>query len=139
MKGVKAMKQASLAPEKTVTTLENLKEIPAGAKPRPQRRSEPEDNRTSQEIKKSVCGIEESLAETLDELERRLTFASVREQAKTEINSHPYRWGLIALGTGFAGSLFMKRDVRPGILKWSALAVRTFLPLLYGKRSPTRH
>ena len=135
---VKAFSKESLKPEKTVETLRNLKELPPGAKPVPQ--PEPEDTRTSKEIKQSVLATEARLASSLDELERRVTFAGIREHAKEGIQTHPYRWGLVAMGTGLAGSLLFKRTPKPGLLtkpsflKWTAFAVRALLPLFSGKK-----
>jgi len=132
LKGVNAMKKESLKPEKTQQTLEGMKDIPPGAKATP-KVEEPEDTRSSKEIKKSVCATEDRLSTTLGELERRLTLSSMRENAKEELGTHPYKWGLIAMGTGFASSLLMKKKVRPNFLKLSALAVRTLVPLLTKK------
>ena len=133
---VKAFSKESLKPEKTVETLQNLKELPPGAKPAPASpEPEPEDTRNSQEIKQSVLATEARLANSLDELERRLTFADFREHAKEGIQTHPYRWGLVAMGTGLAGSLLFKRSPKPGFLKWTAFAVRALLPLF----SPKKH
>jgi Putative Actinobacterial Holin-X, holin superfamily III len=132
---LKAFSKESLKPEKTVETLQNLKDLPPGAKAVPAPEPEPEDTRNSQEIKQSVLATEARLANSLDELERRLTFSDIREHAREGIQTHPYRWGLVAMGTGLAGSLLFKRPPKPGFLKWTAFAVRALLPLF----SPKKH
>ena len=138
LKGVNAIKKGSLKPEKTQETIEAMKEIAPGAKPKT-KLPEPEDNRSSQEIKKSVCATEDRISITLGELERRLTLTTMREHAKEELGTHPYKWSLIAMGTGFASSLLMKKKVRPSFLKLSALAVRTLVPLLTSKMASRKN
>jgi len=104
LKGLKAFSRESLAPQRTIETLQNLKGEAARQEPPPK-----EEKRTSQEIEESVLETEDRMAETLEELERRITLRHLRRKAQQEISSHPYRWGLVAVGTGLAGSFFLRR------------------------------
>jgi hypothetical protein len=108
--GLKAMKKESLTPERTIDTLQRVKgaeyhvEKPAEMKPK-------KDERSSEEIEKSVVKTEHRMAETLEELGDRLSMTHLRRQAKAEVQKHPYRWSLVAMGAGVCGSLIMKRKL----------------------------
>ena len=103
LKGLKAFSRESLAPQRTIETLQNLKGEAARQEPPPK-----EEKRTSQEIE-SGDERQHPAGETLEELERRITLRHLRRKAQQEISSHPYRWGLVAVGTGLAGSFFLRR------------------------------
>jgi hypothetical protein len=108
--GLKAMKKESLAPQRTIETLHRVKgtemhaQKPAAPKPK-------KDERSSAEIEKSVVRTESEMAETLEELGDRLTMTHLRRQAKAEVQRHPYKWSLVAMGAGVCGSLLMKRKL----------------------------
>ena len=51
------------------------------------------------------------MAETLEELGDRLSMTRLRRQAKVEVQKHPYRWSLVAMGAGVCGSFIMKRKL----------------------------
>jgi hypothetical protein len=49
------------------------------------------------------------MADTLSELGRRVSLTTARQHAVREIRAHPYRWGLVAMGTGLVGSFLLKK------------------------------
>jgi len=108
--GLKALKKESLTPERTIDTLQRVKgaeyhvEKPAEMKPK-------KDERSSEEIEKSVVQTEHEMAATMEELGDRLSMTHLRRQAKAEVQKHPYRWSLVAMGAGMCGSLIMKRKL----------------------------
>ena len=106
MKGIRAFKTSSFAPKRTIETWQHLKGEEAGRKHLPEPKPK---ERTSAEIEASVLATEQEMAETLEEIGDRVSLRHLREQATTEVRAHPYRWGLVAMGAGLAGSLFVKR------------------------------
>jgi hypothetical protein len=111
IKGIHAFSKANIKPEKTIETVENLKSEEGKAESAAKRveKMDEEDHRNSKEIQESVFDLEEEMADTLSELGRRVSLTSAREHANKEVRAHPYRWGLVAMGTGFAGSFFLKK------------------------------
>jgi hypothetical protein len=107
--GLKALKKESLTPERTIDTLQRVKGTEHVAEPR---ESKPKkDERTSEEIEKSVVKTESRMAATMEELGDRLTMTHLRHQANAHLHKHPYRWSLVAMGAGVCGSLLMKRKL----------------------------
>jgi hypothetical protein len=108
--GLKALKKESLTPERTIERLQRVKgtkhfvDQPTAPKPK-------KDERSSKEIEASVVQTESRMAETLEELGDRLSMTHLRRQAKVEVQKHPYRWSLVAMGAGVCGSYFMKRKL----------------------------
>jgi hypothetical protein len=106
--GLNAMKKESLTPERTIDTLHRVKrsepEKPTAPKPK-------KDERSSKEIEVAVLNTEGQMAETLEELGDRLSMTHLRRQAKAEVQRHPYRWSLVAMGAGVCGSYLMKRKL----------------------------
>jgi hypothetical protein len=104
-----ALKKESLTPERTIDTLQRVKGTEHVAKP-----TEPKpkkDERSSEEIEKSVVKTESRMAETMEELGDRLTMTHLRHQANAHVHKHPYRWSLVAMGAGVCGSILMKRKL----------------------------
>jgi hypothetical protein len=108
LKGINALKKESLVPQKTIETLRHLNGTQPVARVEPAE-MEQKKKLTSEEVEASVMAIENEMAETLEELGNRLTFTHARIKAKEQLRSHPYRWGLVALGTGLCGSYLLKR------------------------------
>ena len=102
-----ALKKGSLTPERTIETLQRVKGNEHHALKHPATRPK-KDARSSAEIEASVLQTEGLMAETLDELGDRLTMTHFRRQAKAEVQKHPYRWSLVAMGAGVCGSYLMK-------------------------------
>lgn len=107
--GLKALKKESLTPERTIDTLQRVKgteQVPKPPQPKPKK-----DDRSSEEIEKSVVRTESHMADTLEELGDRLTMRHLRHQANAHVHKHPYRWSLVAMGAGVCGSMLMKRKL----------------------------
>src|SRR6266481_1755198 len=110
LSGLKALKKQSLTPERTIESLQRVKgtnhhvDRPTAPKPK-------KDGRSSAEIERSVVRTETQMAETLEELGDRLSMTHLRTQAKAEVQKHPYRWSLVAMGAGVCGSYIMKRKL----------------------------
>ena len=110
LKGIKALKAASFAPKRTIETLQNLKgnEMARELEPAAEKKT---DHRSSDEIKDSVVATEQKMAETLEALSARVTLKHFRRQADAEVRKHPYRWGIVAMGTGMLGSIVFRRKL----------------------------
>jgi len=106
--GLKALKKESLTPERTIDTLQRVKgtehHVEKHAETKPKK-----DERSSEEIEKSVVRTESRMAQTMEELGDRLTMTHLRHQATEHLHKHPYRWSLVAMGAGVCGSMLMKR------------------------------
>jgi len=110
LSGIKALKKESLTPERTIESLQRVK----GTKQYVDKPTAPKaqkDERSSAEIEESVFRTESQMAETLEELGDRLSMTHLRRQAKVEVQKHPYRWSLVAMGAGVCGSFIMKRKL----------------------------
>lgn len=108
LSGLKALKKESLTPERTIETLQRVKGTEPLAMKHPATRAK-KDELSSAEIEAAVLQTENLMAETLEELGDRLTMTHLRRQAKAEVQKHPYRWSLVAMGAGVCGSYLMKR------------------------------
>jgi len=107
--GLKALKKESIAPERTIETLQRVRGTRNHvAKPTAPK---PKDERSSEQIEAAVVQTEARMAETLEELGDRLSMTHLRRQAKVEVQKHPYRWSLVAMGAGVCGSYIMKRKL----------------------------
>src|SRR5262249_12750428 len=111
IKAIKAFPKETVTPKKTIHTIQVLKGSEAEALEKPEA-EKPKDQRTTDQIEASVLRTEEEMGQTLIELGHRVTLAHARKKADEEVRSHPYRWGLVAMGTGFLGSLLIGRKFR---------------------------
>ena len=111
LKGIKTLKNARLAPERTIRTLQELKgndsahystEVQNQAGPTP----------SSAEMQARVEATENRMGETLDELGRRLSPQHINAEVKKRIQANPYRSGFIAMAAGLLGGLFVRRKIR---------------------------
>jgi hypothetical protein len=109
MKALKAFKVASLAPEKTLQTLKELKLGEHGHEPTT---SKPELRPSSNELQSKVDVTITRMEETTDELRERLTPRYVRQTVVTQIKTHPVVSGLIGASTGLLGFLLIRRRIR---------------------------
>jgi hypothetical protein len=111
MKGLKTLSKESLAPERTLQTLHELKgEAAAPAVPEGELEHTPAPS--SAEMQARVEATENRMGETLDELGRRLSPSHINAQVKRRIQANPYQSGLIAMGAGLVSALFLKRKHR---------------------------
>lgn len=107
-KGIKAFSKESIVPRRTMETIHHLR----GTEP-PGRveRHEKEKKLTSEEIEARVLVTENIMAGTLADLTNKVSLTNVRRRARDEVEAHPYKWGLIAMGTGLASSFLLKRKL----------------------------
>jgi Putative Actinobacterial Holin-X, holin superfamily III len=105
--GIKALKQVSPAPQRTVRTLQQFR----GPEPAPS--TEPlkpkKDERTPEQVEASVVMAEAQMADTLEQLADRVSLSRARRRVSAEVQTHPYRWGLVAAGCGAASSYLLRR------------------------------
>ncbi len=108
LKGLKTLSQESLAPQRTIYTLQELKgqPVPSAAS------GKPESKPSSAEMQERVEATENRMGETLDELGRRLSPQHINAQVKEQIRSNPYGAGLVAMIAGIVSGLFLRRKLR---------------------------
>ena len=108
---IKSFSRESVAPEKTLETLRDL--TPGQPKIHPAKdeslKEKSELHRSSDEIQASVVETENVMGETISEISERLTPHYASAQFKRKFQAHPYRWNLIAMGTGLIGGLWVQR------------------------------
>ncbi len=113
-KGLKTISSESLAPQRTMYTLQELKGTPSAsssAAPAEQP-AEKEEKVSSAEMQHRVEDTENRMGETLDELGRRLSPQHINAQVKERIRSNPYRSGAIAMVAGIVSGFLLKRKFR---------------------------
>ena len=111
LNGVKRLFSDSLAPKRTIQTIRRLKGaehqgVAVAEKPKPAPRP------SSEEMQNRVEATENRMSETLDELGQRLSPRRINERMKQRIQENPYRSGLLAVGMGLLGGLFLAREFR---------------------------
>ncbi len=111
LKSLKTLSSQSLAPERTVHTLQELKgtaPVHASSSTGEPSKSKP----SSAELQARVEATENRMGEALDELGYRLSPGHIKAQVKEKIETNPYRSGLIALGAGVLSGLFLRSRLR---------------------------
>jgi ElaB/YqjD/DUF883 family membrane-anchored ribosome-binding protein len=107
LKGLKTIQNESLAPEKTIQTLKELKggpvEVPMSAE---------QEHPSSSQMQMRVEQTESRMGETLDELGRRLSPSHINAEVKARISANPYRSGLIAMVAGVLSGFLLRRRLR---------------------------
>ncbi len=110
LKGLKTISSESLAPERTVQTLQELKGPETfQATPAP---PQPEEKPSSEEMQQRVEATENRMGETLEELGRRLSPQHINEQVKGKIRANPYRTSLVAMLAGILSGFLLRRKFR---------------------------
>jgi hypothetical protein len=115
MKGIKAFSKESLAPRRTIETLQELKganpaPTPSFAKEHP-KQDEP-SKPSSAEIQDQVQNTEARLGANLEEIGYRLSPGHINAKVKSKIQAQPYRAGVIAVAAGFVSGFLLKRKFR---------------------------
>lgn len=110
LKGIKTMSKESLAPQKTVHTIQRLR--PSAPKPELAEPEVPAPKHSSQEMQSRVERTEDRVADTLEELGQRLSPAQFHAQVKHRIREKPYRSGLVAMAAGVLSGLVLTRPSR---------------------------
>jgi len=108
---IKSFSSESMSPEKTIETLKDIKGHEA-RKPKEEKSHKIEEpKRSSEEIHAHVVATEVSIGDTMDEISRRLSPRYAKERIKQRISAHPYRWNLIAMGTGLLSGFLVKMKI----------------------------
>jgi hypothetical protein len=108
LKGIKAFSKETLMPERTMETIHHLR----GTEPTVKAESHGKEKKpSSKEIEARVIVTENIMAGTLAELTDKVSLTNVRRRARREVQAHPFKWGLIAMGTGLASSFLLKRKL----------------------------
>jgi ElaB/YqjD/DUF883 family membrane-anchored ribosome-binding protein len=108
MEAVKAFSKTSLAPERTMHTLQELRSghqqpvEPKGHGARP----------SSEEVQARVEATEVRMGEKLEELGQRLSPAHINYVVKERLRRQPYRFGAVAIGLGFFSGFLLRRKLR---------------------------
>lgn len=113
LKGIKALSTSSIAPRRTIETIKHLKVKDTIDEPR----AIPITRRTStnlpaDELKAKVLATEDHIGATIGEIAYRTSPARLKNRADADIRTHPYTWGLAALGSGLVTSLLFLRKSR---------------------------
>ena len=112
MKGLKTFSQESLAPQRTIHTIQRLKGEEALTPVQAETKPEPKPKSSSEEIQVRVEQTEDRLSDTLDELGQRLNPRHIQARVKQRIRQQPYRSGLMAMAAGLVSGLFLTRSAR---------------------------
>jgi hypothetical protein len=109
-KAISAFSKETLVPEKTIATLQEIKEggieqVPIRRAPAP---PEPEDSRTSEQIREDVERTRGRIHEEVVGVRRRLSWAALTTQLANHVRLHPLRSVGIGLGTGLAGFVLVR-------------------------------
>jgi hypothetical protein len=109
MKAIRSLSAKSLAPQKTLHTLQELKgrRVENGYEP-----DETGSPASSDEMQSRVEATENRMGETLDELGYRLSPSHLNAVMKDRIQANPYRAGMIAMGAGILGGMILVRKSR---------------------------
>jgi hypothetical protein len=105
----KGFSRESAAPEKTIETLKQLQGSHTVEKPESK---EKVPLRSSDEIQKDVLATEDRISEAIGEIADRTSPTRLKRNAIQHIESHPYRWSVIALASGLLSSVYIARKLR---------------------------
>ena len=111
LQALKSISMESLAPVRTVHTLQELKGTET-TNPHTSTPPESQQKASSEEIQQRVEETENRMGETLEELGRRLSPQHINTQVKAKISANPYRSGLIAIVAGIFSGLLLRRKFR---------------------------
>ncbi len=113
LKGLKSLSKESVAPQRTVQTLQELRgSAPASPMTTHYEPTEKEEKPSSEEMQKRVEATENRMGDKLEELGRRLSPQHINAQVKNRIRANPYRTGLIAMVAGVFSGMFLRRKFR---------------------------
>jgi ElaB/YqjD/DUF883 family membrane-anchored ribosome-binding protein len=111
LKGMAAISTGSLAPERTIHALKHFKgddgDTYVGSQ---QKHDAPKPS--PEELEKEVLETENRIGETIEAIAYRTSPARIKEKAAEHIQTHPYTWSAVALGSGLVGSLLLTRKGR---------------------------
>jgi hypothetical protein len=111
--GLAHLRKESVAPERTIRTLQELKgEKPEASKPTKPASKEPKVS--SAEMQRRVERTETAMGETLAELGDRVSPRAIGRRFSFRMRAHPYRSGLVALGAGLVSGWLVRRRLHNG-------------------------
>jgi hypothetical protein len=111
--GLAHLSKESMAPKRTIRTLQELRgDKPEAFKPTPPASKEPKVS--SAEMQKRVEQTEAAMGETLAELGDRVSPRAIGRRLSLRVRAHPYQSGLVALGAGLLSGWLMRRRFRHG-------------------------
>jgi hypothetical protein len=106
--GLKAFSKESLAPPRTIHTIQRLKKT----EPQIEAKPEPAPKRASQEMEAKVLATEDRMTEAMGELGQRLTPREINARVKHRIEKKPYHTGFLAMAAGVLSGFFITRAAR---------------------------
>jgi putative superfamily III holin-X len=106
--GLKAFSKESLAPQRTIHTIQRLKKT----EPQIEAKPEPAPKRSSQEMEAKVLATEDRMTEAMGELGQRLTPREINARVKHRIEKKPYHTGFLAMAAGVLSGFFITRAAR---------------------------
>ena len=107
LKAVKSFSHTSLAPERTMQTLHDLRSHETNGES-----GQENDHPSSEEIQTRVEATEARMGDTLDELGERLSPHHINAVVKERVRSQPYRFGAVAMGLGVFSGFLVRRKFR---------------------------
>jgi hypothetical protein len=110
LKGMKGCSKEPLAPQKTIYTIQRLKngEAPARTATKPA----PAPKHSSSEMQSRVVATEDRMTDAIGELGLRLSPRHISAQMKNRIHQKPYHAGLAAIVTGVVSGLLLGKTGR---------------------------
>jgi hypothetical protein len=114
LKGVRTLSRESLAPERTVQTLKELRGEEEDYYSEHYREEDGENGEepSTDELQARVEATENRMGETLEELGYRLSPSHINAEVKTRIQGNPFGYGLVALGVGVVSGLMLRSKLR---------------------------
>lgn len=106
LQGIQKLSQESLAPERTIATVRELKGTETTL---PRTAPEPAPQLSSAQLQSQVESTEERLGETLNEVGRRVSPRHINAVVKNRISANPYRSGLLAMAAGVLSGVILRR------------------------------
>jgi hypothetical protein len=111
LKGIKAFSRASLAPQKAIDAVKQLR---GGGEAKgaeaPPREAPP--RRSSEELRTEVLPTEDRIGDPLGEIAYRTSPARLKRKATEHVRTHKLGWGLTAIGGGVLGGFWLRRRLR---------------------------
>lgn len=112
-KGLAHLRKESMAPERTIRTLQELKGEKTEA-PKPAKPAVEEPKVSSAEMQRRVERTEADMGETLAELGDRVSPRAISRRVSFRLRAHPYRSGLVALAAGLLSGWLVRRRFQHG-------------------------
>jgi hypothetical protein len=109
LSSLKVLSKQSLAPHKTIETIERISPVPIT--PAAQSPARPIHSRSSKDLEANVLATQRRMAKTLEKVTGKTNPMRYIDAVVTRVQAHPYRWGLLALGAGFLGSFVVMRQL----------------------------